>query len=132
ARRQGAVPLEAVAEDVQIVVTDRSPLTEGRDRGVLSERTWRVAELGAKRELLLASFGWGLMPRHLVRDDLATRRLVALTIAGWDAPAPVPLLAVHRTADPPGPAASWLLGELRARCAPALAGHLSATADVVE
>src|SRR5690606_23229723 len=98
-----------------------SPLTEGRDRGVLSERTWRVADLGAKREILLASFGWGLMPRHLVSDDLAAGRLVALTIAGWDAPSAVPLLAVHRTADPPGPAASWLLAELRERCGPALA-----------
>ena len=64
-----------------------------------------------------------------MRDDLATGRLVALTIAGWDAPSSVPLLAVHRTADPPGPAASWLLGELRARCAPALASDSSALAD---
>ncbi len=110
-----SAPLHAedVRDAVQIVVTDRSALTEGRDHGVYSERTWRVADLDAKREMILAGFGWGQMPLHRVRADLAEGRLARLTLAGVDpAEMRVPLVALHRKADPPGPAGRWLLDRL--------------------
>jgi DNA-binding transcriptional LysR family regulator len=46
-------------------------LTAGRDYGVLSGRTWRLADLGAKQSMLLAGLGWGNMPAHLVEADIA-------------------------------------------------------------
>jgi hypothetical protein len=41
----------------KLVLTDRSPLTEGRDFGVIVTRSWRLADLGAKHALLLAGLG---------------------------------------------------------------------------
>ena len=42
---------------LQLVLTDRSPLTEGREFSVFSPRTWRLADLGAKHALLLEGIG---------------------------------------------------------------------------
>ena len=55
----GRVPPGAAREHVQLVLTDRSPLTDGRDFSVLSARTWRLADLGAKHALLKQGIGWG-------------------------------------------------------------------------
>jgi len=96
---------------LQLVLTDRSPLTEGRDFSVFSTRTWRLADLGAKHALLKESIGWGSMPRHLVRDDLASGALVELDLP--ERPAmDYALVALWRKDSPPGPAATWVLDEL--------------------
>ena len=74
---------------------------------------------GHKRELLLAGFGFGSMPRHLVEGDLKRRRLVRLRPAEWVASAfEVPLYAISLASSAPGPAGLWLLDRLRAACAP--------------
>ena len=108
--------LETLGRHVQLVLTDRSPLSAGREFGVLSPRTWRIADLGAKHAFLCAGLGWGSMPFDVVEADLATGRLVRLTI---DGPAPdghvMPLSAVYRAAAPPGPAGRWLIERLRDR-----------------
>ena len=62
AARRGTVSTSAVARQVQLVLTDRSALTSGRDFGVLSPLTWRLADLGAKHAFLKAGLGWGHMP----------------------------------------------------------------------
>ena len=67
-------------EQVQLVLTDRTALTEGQDFGVLALRTWRLGDLGAKHALLLAGLGWGNMPEEMVEDDLAAGRLVRLQV----------------------------------------------------
>jgi DNA-binding transcriptional LysR family regulator len=105
---------ERVRDEVQIVVSDRSTLTEGQDRGVFSERSWRVADLDSKREMILAGFGWGLMPLHRVEEDLEHGRLVRLRLRAVEALPGyrVPLHVMHRAAEPPGPAARWLLERL--------------------
>lgn len=95
-------------QHLQLVLTDRSPLTEGRDFGVASPRSWRLADLGAKHALLLEGIGWGNMPRHVVADDLAAGRLVALMIPETP-PALYGLNALWRKDCPPGPATSWIL-----------------------
>ena len=112
ARRLEAADFEEV---VQIVLSDRSELTAGRDYGVLSPQTWRVADLSAKRELMLAGFGWGQMPLHWIEEYLRAGRLVRLDVEGLDGV--VRMVAVARTADPPGPAGAWLLERLRVGCA---------------
>ncbi len=113
---RGVLPARRVREHVQIVLADRSRLTEGQDFGVYTERRWRVMDLSTKHALLRAGLGWGGMPLHLVADDLARKRLVQLRLEEADAEArEVQLFAIHRTAEPPGPAATWLLGHLGAR-----------------
>jgi DNA-binding transcriptional LysR family regulator len=98
----------------QLVLTDRSPLTEGRDFSVFSPRSWRLADLGAKHALLREGIGWGSMPRHAVRADLEAGVLVELHLPER----PVidyALVALWRKDSPPGPAALWVLDELRTR-----------------
>ncbi|WP_424139611.1 LysR family transcriptional regulator [Roseomonas chloroacetimidivorans] len=102
------VPPGTARNHVQLVLTDRSPLTEGQDFSVVGVRTWRLADLGAKHALLLAGIGWGNMPAPAVQDDLAAGRLVHLRVP--DCPGgSYRFSAIYRTDTPPGPAASWLI-----------------------
>lgn len=98
----------AARDFVQLVLTDRSTLTEGRDFSVVGVRTWRLADLGSKHALLLAGIGWGNMPEPMVQDDLAAGRLKRLDFPEWLGGF-YPLHAIHRTDTPPGPAAAWLI-----------------------
>ena len=98
----------ALRDHIQLVLTDRSPLTEGQDFGVHAEKTWRLADLGAKHGLLLAGVGWGNMPLHMVRADLETGRLVALDLPDWKG-ATFPLQIIYASHAPPGPAGRWLI-----------------------
>ena len=114
------VPTEELARHVQLVLTDRSSLTAGREFGVFSPRTWRLADLGAKHAFLLAGLGWGGMPSDRVEADLKSGALVEIKLA--DAPAAgfvMPWYAAHRPDTPPGPAGRWLIDRLKdtaARC----------------
>lgn len=97
---------------IQLVLTDRSALTEGREFAVMSSRTWRLADLTSKHMLLKVGIGWGYMPEAMVRDDLDAGRLVVLDMP--DAPSGEYLLhAIHRSDTMPGPAAAWLIDRLR-------------------
>lgn len=100
---------------LQLVLTDRSPLTEGREFSVFSPRTWRLADLGAKHALLLEGIGWGNMPRHAIAGDIAAGRLCELVLPEAP-PLHYWLHALWRKDSRPGPAATWLLEALVERC----------------
>ncbi|HEY1720286.1 MAG TPA: LysR family transcriptional regulator [Magnetospirillaceae bacterium] len=93
---------------VQLVLTDRSPLTANKEYRVLATRTWRLADLGAKQALLLAGIGWGNMPEPMVREDIAAGRLKQIDIPEWSK-GTYSFQAIHRTDTPPRPAARWLV-----------------------
>jgi DNA-binding transcriptional LysR family regulator len=110
----GIIPKSELAKHVQLVLTDRSELTVGREFGVMSPLTWRLSDLFAKHSFLLKGLGWGGMPMHAVARDLADQRLVKLQIE--DLPErglALPLFAVYMSARPPGPAGRWLIERLR-------------------
>lgn len=108
--------LSQLREHTQLVLTDRSPLTAGRDNGVAGDDNWRLADLPAKQACLLAGFGWGNMPAHMVADDLAAGRLMRIEVCEWSrAFMQVPIYVIHRAAAPPGPAGRWLLELIEAR-----------------
>jgi DNA-binding transcriptional LysR family regulator len=114
ARMARIAPGEA-RRHLQLVLTDRSSLTEGRDFSVIGARTWRLADLGAKHALLREGIGWGNMPRPMVADDLAERRLVELPVP--ESPRFVfELNALWRRDRPPGPAACWALSAFEEMC----------------
>ncbi len=97
---------------LQLVLTDRSPLTEGREFSVLSPLTWRLGDLGAKHSLLKEGLGWGNMPRAMVADDLASGALVELDLPEKPG-AHYRLSALWRRDTRLGPAASWLVDAFR-------------------
>lgn len=110
--RMEPIPPGAARRYLQLVLTDRSPLTEGQDFSVLGARTWRLADLGAKHALLLEGIGWGNMPHPLVAEDLARGRLVVLPLG--EAPGlSYSFCAVWRRDHTPGPAQAWVLDALR-------------------
>ena len=108
---KGPVSAVHVSDHVQLVLTDRSALTEGSDFGVLSPQTWRLADLGAKHALLLQGLGWGGMPEHQVAEDLAAGRLVQLDMPAFPAQR-YTFSGLYRADTPLGPAARWLLDRL--------------------
>ncbi len=109
--------IATLREHVQIVLTDRSPLTEGMQFGVAGGKAWYVADLSAKMAMVRAGFGFGALPKHLVQAYLVSGEMVALTGEQWPKVIPpVPFLLVHREADPPGQAAQWLMDHLATAC----------------
>ncbi|MFL1464036.1 LysR family transcriptional regulator [Roseococcus sp. DSY-14] len=110
------LPDAALREQVQVVLTDRSRRTEGRDFAVLSRRSIRTADLGAKHALLRAGLGWGFMPKELVQDDLDAGRLVVLRLGNRRPETrSMPLSLIFLRADPPGPAGRWVTARLTGR-----------------
>ena len=59
---KGPVPLSFIRDHVQLVVTDLSEQTKGRNFGVFAYRTWRLTDVGIKHELMVAGLGWGGLP----------------------------------------------------------------------
>ncbi|MDB5704634.1 MAG: bacterial regulatory helix-turn-helix, lysR family protein [Sphingomonas bacterium] len=114
ATRPGPIPRADLAEHVQLVLTDRSDLSRGKEFGVLSPKTWRLADLGAKLAFLRAGLGWGSMPSFMVEADLAEGRLVELAVEdAWPEGNLITMFAVHRRDTPPGPAGRWLIERLK-------------------
>ncbi|HJT40291.1 MAG TPA: LysR family transcriptional regulator [Sphingobium sp.] len=106
--RMAAIPPGAGRDHVQLVLTDRSRFTEGRDFSVSSPKSWRLADLGAKHALLREGVGWGNMPLPLIEPDLVAGTLVRLAMP--DHPGGTYRFSgIWRRDTPPGPAASWLL-----------------------
>jgi DNA-binding transcriptional LysR family regulator len=95
-------------EHVQLVLTDRSILTDGIEFAVISPRSWRLAGLGSKHMLLRDGIGWGNMPEPMVREDLRSGRLVRLDMPDFIG-GPYRLQAIYRSDAPPGPAARFLI-----------------------
>jgi DNA-binding transcriptional LysR family regulator len=114
AQLKGVVPKTELAKHVQLVLTDRSELTAGREFGVMSPLTWRLGDLFAKHAFLLKGLGWGGMPVHAVKQDLLEGRLAKLSIQDLPEDAMIlPMSAAYLTAKPPGPAGRWLIERLR-------------------
>jgi DNA-binding transcriptional LysR family regulator len=111
---RGRIPTSELSKHIQLVLTDRSTLSQGREFGVLSPKTWRLADLGAKHAFLRAGLGWGGMPAERVEADLADGSLKKITseeapIRGFG----VNMSAIYLTAKPPGPAGRWFVERLK-------------------
>ena len=118
ARLRRPLTLNDVREEVQLVVTDASDLTKGRDFNVLSYKIWRVSDMATKHHLIRGGIGWGGMPASLITDDLRAGRLTRLDLPAYEQ-GEYPIYVVRKHANPPGPAASWLIqtfGERLSRC----------------
>jgi DNA-binding transcriptional LysR family regulator len=110
----GPIARVDLEKELQLVLTDRTPLSNGVSGGIISLRTWRFADLATRLEFLLGGFGWCNMPLHLVRDHVEAGTLKVLdtaepTIAGLD------IHVVHERGRSPGKAGRWLIEDLRRR-----------------
>jgi DNA-binding transcriptional LysR family regulator len=105
--------LSDVRDETQVVVSDVSGLTRGRDFNVLSIKTWRVSEFTTKHQFIRGGLGWGGLPVPMVEADVRGGRLVHLDLPAYDH-REYPIYAVTKIANLPGPAARWLIGEVQA------------------
>jgi DNA-binding transcriptional LysR family regulator len=113
---KGSIPARVLAQHRQLVLTDRSELSQGKDFGVFSANNWRLADLGAKHAFLRAGLGWGGMPVGLIEADLANGSLVKIRME--DVPEGhlvMAMSAVFRSDTPPGPAGRWLIERLKSK-----------------
>jgi DNA-binding transcriptional LysR family regulator len=113
ATMRGVVSVSAAAKQVQLVLTDRTALSDGRDFGVVSPLNWRLADLGAKHAFLRAGLGWGHMPLHMVKADLDSGALVKIRVEGVPRDFALPMRAVFRKDAPPGPAGRAFIAQLK-------------------
>ena len=68
----------------QVVVADSSSGEFAQSRDLLpGGLRWTVSDFAAKKEILLANLGWGGIPTHMIDDELAQGKLVALNIEGY-------------------------------------------------
>ncbi len=110
---EGPIQTHILQQYVQLVLTDRSALTAGHDYGVLSVRTWRLADLGAKQSMLLAGLGWGNMPSHMVADDIAKGRLKIIQPVEFDPRIAQLVMGCAYPADRRlGPVGQWMIRHL--------------------
>src|SRR3981189_1055681 len=113
---KGPIPARVLAQYRQLVLTDRSELSQGKDFGVFSANTWRLADLGAKHAFLRAGLGGGAVPVGVIETDLDNGSLVKIDLEDVpDANLVMPMSAVFRTDTPPGPAGRWLIERLKSK-----------------
>jgi DNA-binding transcriptional LysR family regulator len=113
ASKRGIISASVLKKQVQLVLTDRTNLSAGRDYAVLSPLTWRLADLGAKHAFLRAGLGWGNMPLHMVKADLENGALVKIRVDGMSSNTVMPMTVVFRKDAPPGPAARAFIAQLK-------------------
>lgn len=101
------VGLPDLADHLQIVLADPTPLSEGRDFGVLSPQTCRVNSQETKHAMIVAGLGWGRLPIWQVERDLREGRLVrvATNSLGRNGQLSSEAYVAHRLDEPLGPAA---------------------------
>lgn len=114
ARIRGVISKSMIEKHVQLVLTDRTTLSEGRNYSVLSPLTWRLADLGAKLAFLRAGLGWGHMPLHMVSADLEAGSLVKIRVEDLPRNPEMAMKVVFRKDSPPGPAGRAFIEKLRA------------------
>ncbi|MBR1205859.1 MULTISPECIES: LysR family transcriptional regulator [unclassified Bradyrhizobium] len=105
--RRGRKSVADLADHLQIVLSDPTPLSEGRSFGVLSPQICRVSNQDTKHAMILAGLGWGRLPLWQVARDLRDRRLVRVETGalGRNAALAMEAYLAHRLDEPLGPAA---------------------------
>jgi DNA-binding transcriptional LysR family regulator len=111
---EGPLGRDVLEQHIQLVLTDRTPLTAGISGGIISPRNWRFADLHTRLDYLIAGFGWCFMPVHMVRDEIAAGKLKALTLREQVGRA-FSVHVVQQRGRAPGRAARWLIEDMRVR-----------------
>ncbi len=115
AREAAPITRETLEPHVQLVLTDRAPLTQPTlGGGIVSHHIWRFADLATRLEFLLAGFGWCNMPLHMVADHIEAGRLKRLETAEHGAIA-FRIHVVQERGREIGRAGRWLIADLRER-----------------
>jgi len=117
AAHQGVIPKSMLQGHTQIVLTNRKSQRSDVDHGVASSRTWRVVDLRTKKDLIVDGFGFGSLPQHLIKDELAKGTVQRILSAPWKAESfRLPLSLISSNERTLGPAATWLCEQIESIC----------------
>lgn len=111
-RLRKELTLSDVRNETQLVVYDASGMTKGRDFNVFSLKTWRVSDTTTKHRFIRGGLGWGGLPVSMVQEDLGNGQLVHLNLPAY-AQSQYAIYSICKAANPPGPAARWLISAMR-------------------
>ena len=110
---RGPAPRALLRTHAQIVLADSAQAADAPSLNVLKGgMQWRVTDVAAKKEVILAGMGWGGLPEHVVADELASGTLVALEVPEFEAGV-MELYAMRRRDRAHGVVASVLWEELK-------------------
>ena len=110
AKRLGPGPLLLTAMQAipQIVVSGTAGADDSQSRDLLpGGRRWTVSDFAAKKQFILSGLGWGGMPDHLIRKEIADGSLVPMEVDGFR-PRRSEVFAIRRRNSTPGPVANDL------------------------
>jgi DNA-binding transcriptional LysR family regulator len=118
---EGPIDIETIRDHIRLVLGGGTPtlrLSPSPFYGSL----WFVNDIAAKRDLLLTGVGWGIMPIHLVEQDIEAERLRRIEPEKSDYPVSrspgerhlVRMFWSHRAGRVLGPASRWLLDHFSA------------------
>lgn len=106
---KSAAGLQAIP---QIVVAGTGGPEGDQSRDLLpGGRKWTVSDFAAKKQVILSGQGWGGMPDHLIRDEIAAGTLVPLTVEAFP-PRRSELFAIRRRDQALGPVARAIWARL--------------------
>ena len=127
ARINGPISQPDLDQHIQLTLTDRT----GKYRGVvMGSRSWSFIDQINRLDFVLKGFGWCTMPTHLARTHLDNGKLVELQLAIHSGrPLKFPLYTAYKTEQAPGPAAQWLLQDLKAGFAEWLRKNAAVTSN---
>jgi DNA-binding transcriptional LysR family regulator len=108
------VSQEVVEAHTQLVLMDRTPLTQNMRGNIFSTHVWRFADIATRLDYLLAGFGWCHMPAWLVNGHIAAGRLKRLRLAQSNG-GHIAMYVVRPHGQPLGPVSRWLIDDLRKR-----------------
>jgi DNA-binding transcriptional LysR family regulator len=114
AQKREPLTSEDLRDHIQLLLST-GEASGSRDYGGQAINRWRVTDMGLRYRLLLGGVGWSTMPHHLVAEDLAEGRLVALSLgeaSAAEVPPELPLSLAHLRTKALGPAGRWLMERL--------------------
>ncbi len=133
AAHRAPIPMSVLNEHIQLVHADHANVWRAGRFGLLSQRIWRLCDLAAKHHFLRAGFGFGIMPLHMVDEDLASGALVEIKVED-DPPEghAIVMSAVYLTNSPLGPAGRWFVDRIKQEAASRINGNASTSSDSID
>ena len=103
---QNELRLEQLHAAVQVVVRDSSRKPPEASFGKFEEgRHWYVNDHQTKKEILMAGMGWGRLHRHMIEQELDSKRLVPLKIVDYPETLDIEIRMARRKGEVVGPVA---------------------------
>lgn len=109
---KAGLDISALDPVLQIEVTSRGG-EEETPLPVFSSRVWWVENEYLTRDLLLQGMGWGILPEHLIKDDLDANRLEQVRVDMGEAILSAPILMAWSKDRPLGRAGGWLFSAMK-------------------